>query len=164
MPVVLSNETWRRVNRAVETVERDASLATDRRRRERRQQRVGGAFFLARITGRMVDPNGGKRWRYSFLEVVLTPPNSDAEKADGRSGDVAGPTYAINLAEMNNPDDGVMGAGYDTTGADWPAGFSVQPTPTNRVVFMTEWRREDGSLVYLFDQDNAADGTCGGGS
>lgn len=94
---------------------------------------------------------------------------------DGASETLLG-NPAINLFEINNSATGVQGNSVNIDGVDYPAGFELQPvggrlsydsgnpdynTIANNVIVQM-WTTTDttGGTVYLFNYNNADDGTC----
>jgi len=69
-------------------------------------------------------------------------------------------TTIFNLAEANNTGVGVIpSVGVDVDGADFPAGFSVQPLAVNRPVYY-DVKTINGVDYYIIDGTASVDGTC----
>jgi len=122
--------------------------------------------FLARITGRALVSGANTRWRYAWTEVKL---DSDTTTDLTRTG-TTDTDYALNLREMNNVEQGtgMQGNSVDDSGDAYPSNFSIQPvgggtggTPGNEVVvLMSQVRDAGGVRRYVFEYENADDGTC----
>ena len=128
--------------------------------------RIGGETFLAKITGWATLGGTGARWKYAWSEIIIDS-DTDAVKSGGRSGTTT-TGYALNLCELNNVASGVQGNSVDNSGADYPAGFDLQPvgagsagTVANEVcVVMQRVIDADNNVKYVFAYENADDGTC----
>lgn len=127
--------------------------------RHRRRQPSGPSTFLAQITGNA--SLSANRWKYAWSEVEL-----DANGAATRAGLRTGTTTlnpALNLIEINNAATGVRGNGVNQSGAAYPATFSLKPAGTGGfalIVLMHECFDKQGALRYVFQYENADDGTC----
>lgn len=122
--------------------------------------RLGGGSreFWAEI-GDATD-KADNQWWYDWMEVRRT--STGFEAFDGaRDSDTC--EQAINSVEENNGSSGIQGNGIDHDGADYPAGFELQPIRGNPVRRMYVDYLADGSAVYTFEASNAEDGTCDGG-
>ena len=119
------------------------------------------AEFLAEITGFGAD--GTNRWKYSWKEVVKTSTGhgGGAWTFGTRSGTTA-TDPARNFVEVMNSGTGVQGNGVDLSGADFPAGFSIQPVPAERILvrMMPVVVVGAGVIEYWFSYENGIDGTC----
>lgn len=122
--------------------------------------------ILARLTGWAVDSDN--KWVHSWTQVELDSSGDDYVVSGGLSGTTTS-NFARNLLEVNNTASGVQGNSVNNAGADYPAGFSLQPigggtggVPGNTVVV---WLRnivtKEGGRAWVFDTPNADDGTCG---
>jgi len=130
----------------------------------------GPDTFLASVTGWALVPGANTRWRYAWAEVRLQ--NGEVSvKSGGRSGTTTS-GYALNLTELTNVTQGAgtQGNSVDDSGAAYPSNFSIQPvgggtggvTGCNVVVRMSAVRDHGtGGKQYVFEYQNADDGTCG---
>lgn len=118
-------------------------------------------YFPAVITG-SARIGTEERFKYSWNAVGLEG-DTDVDSVAGLSGTAGGSDYAINLCEINNTATDVA-PGVALNGADYPAGYSMQPIKNSPVVIMfaiREWSGADeGKLRYVFSMPNAHDGTC----
>lgn len=117
--------------------------------------------FWAQITGwEVVDTPAQNRWTYSWKGIYKATAGYD-----GWSDlDTTGSNNAFNTIEnMNTAADAtsptVQGNGVDIDGADFPAGFEIQPAPIHVIVAMTPVQVGE-TLEYWFTYENGIDGTC----
>jgi len=116
-------------------------------------------FFAARIAGNT--SLGSNQWTYSWVEVEKTSAGYGGwtTRDEGRSGT----DDAYNRAEDMNDGADLEGNGVDVDGADFPAGFAVQPAPTGSIVLMEAVHFPldgEAAVEYWFTHENAIDGTC----
>ena len=117
--------------------------------------------FFATIDDSAAMDGEDNRWDYGWTEVEKATAGASgtwSAPTSGRSGTTTS-TPAWNFIETINDDAGVQGNGVDIDGADFPAGFSVQPVPDNTLVRMHEVI-VDGTTEYWFQYENGIDGTC----
>lgn len=114
--------------------------------------------FWGRITGSTAIPSTTNRWRYAWTEQERST-DGFADLTGGRSGTTSS-SYAINSVEANNDGIGTQGNSIDIDGADFPAGFSMQPVEGDPVVRMYKEYDASGTAFYTFAYVNAVDGTC----
>jgi|GEM_PF-2636708 len=118
-----------------------------------------GQFFPARITGADTLTTNA-RWAYHWEELEVTGVGFGT-LAGGRVGSLGAGHRARNIVEdANVAAAGVGGDGVDTSGADYPAGFTRQRIVDDVVVFMFEATDLAMNLRYFFSQVNSHDGTC----
>lgn len=124
--------------------------------------------ILAEIQGRAQIEPGIPRWRYAWQQVRYLD-----DLTVERTG-MAGTTdenYALNNTETYNvaTGTGTQGNSVDESGADFPAGFTLQPVggAAMRPVVVTLTRRqlynEEGRAVgqvWTFDYPSSHDGAC----
>lgn len=125
------------------------------------------AWFLAKITGWQVFGSNENRWKYAWAEVGVAYDDS-VSQVDLRVGTTTD-RYALNLCELSNSSAaGTQGNSVDTSGTDFPEGFSLRPvgggsggTPGSQVVvMMTLVPGPGGNPRPVFQYENAVDGTC----
>lgn len=125
----------------------------------RRRSAHASPVFLAKITGNA--SLSTNRWKYSWEEVEL---DGDSQwKPDGRRTGSTTERYALNLIEIGNGALGVRGNGVNQSGAAYPSGFALKPAGTGSfplVVVMHEVVDKQGAMRYVFQYENADDGTC----
>ena len=118
-------------------------------------------YFPAVITG-SAQIDSDKRYKYSWKAIGLEA-DADVDSVSSLSGSATGDNYALNLCEMNNTATDVA-PGVNLAGADYPAGYSMQPIKNSPVVIMfvvREWKGDDeGKIRYVFSMANAHDGSC----
>lgn len=113
--------------------------------------------FWAKITGSSAQ--GSNKWRYAWTEMYQSGAETYSTLTGGRSGTTS-TGYATNSKERSNTGSGVEGHGVDVDGADYPAGFSVQPIQGNPIVWMRQTQLTATTWAYAFTDVNADDGTC----
>lgn len=132
----------------------------------------GGAAapFFGKITGWDEYGTSGKRWKYSWVEVVIGDEvveefEMDADKdvtlKDGRTGTFAesANTYLINLAEINNTvgNSDIQGNGTELVAPLGGQDASGATIAHNRIVPIWTASRQDGSVLYWTDVPNSND-------
>jgi hypothetical protein len=98
------------------------------------------------------------RAKYDLTQVVpcdLTTDNSGFNELSG----AATFTDAINAAESGNSGSGTLGDG-ETVANVTAAGFSWQPVPNGRVVWLTQYA--GSGPLYRFSATTISDGSCSG--
>lgn len=116
------------------------------------------ASFPAAITG--FQEITANRWRYSWVEQQF---NRATQKWENHPQGRTSSTFtlpAYNSIENANDGTGIEAPGVDINGADYPAGFDLQPIQGNPIVLMNVWTATDGAVYYWFTCPNDHDGTC----
>lgn len=119
---------------------------------------VSQPWFPAKITDSLEIDGENNRWQYGWIEQRRTATGWE-DLPDGRTG-TTDTRFALNMTEANNGATGIMGNSIDHDGADYPAGFSLQPVRGSPVVRMYVSTDVDGNVAYDFEYVNAEDGTC----
>jgi len=133
------------------------SIAISQAEKQAKARRATESFW-AKITGSLTMSGADNRWQYAWSEQVRTA-TGWTTPTGGRSGTTE-EDFALNSAEAFNDATGVQGHGVDIDGADYPAGFEMQPIQGDRVVRMWQETATDGSVAFSFEATNADDGTC----
>lgn len=107
---------------------------------------------LMRITDYTLISGQISKWTYD-IEIIKLKADLTIVATDMVS-------TALNLTELMNPAAaGLQGIGVDTSAADWPAGYTVQPAPVGLLVV---GYKIDGltDFGYIFNYENGVDGSC----
>jgi len=112
----------------------------------------------------------GARWKYAWELITLDGDDDSLITGDLARSGTTGSDYALNITELNNVTQGTgtQGNSVDDSGADYPSSFSIKPvgggsggTPDIQVpVFMRVQRDVNGNRRYVFEYQNADDGSC----
>ena len=122
--------------------------------------------FLAVITGSSAISGADTRWRYAWSKIQLSSDDDSVITGGLAQSGTTTSDYALNLTELNNIAQGSGGQGnsVDDSGADYPTGFSLQPVGgadgVQVCVIMFVVTDADGAKRYVFQYENADDGTC----
>jgi hypothetical protein len=120
---------------------------------------TGGASigFFAEITAATSAGSGTNQWVYTAQKVSCHP--ALGAYAPGQWIKDGADITCYNSREVINSAFGVQGNGVDVDGADFPAGFEIQPCPVGNIVWL---HRVGGDDTYLlsFEYENGIDGTC----
>lgn len=112
--------------------------------------------FFAKITA-VVTSATSTRWTYSAIKVTKHTQGEGASNWE----EVSGTSHeAFNLCEAINSESGLQGNGVDISGADFPAGMSVQPCPEDSIVRVWVITADDATVEWWFAHENAIDGAC----
>ena len=135
-----------------------------------RSSENGGFWVL--ITGYAVIGGETNKWAYAWKEAIWDESEEEfIAKTSGRSG-TTGADPAYNSIETANQGTGVESGGVDVDGADYPAGFSLQPLQGTSSTSWTDalspcvflrplWGdAATPGRVWMFEYANAHDGTC----
>ena len=117
-----------------------------------------GRWFVGFIEDSTAISGESNRWSYGFTEAVAESFGSSGNyefEAGGRG--IAG--TAFNIMEVNNTSSS-MKPGVDLSAGDFPSGMSVQPIAVGSLVFIRAWKDKNGDTLYLFQAENAIDGSC----
>ncbi len=123
--------------------------------RESKQPRV----FVARITGSSGITGENNRFAYTFDEETADDFSSGSKNYNFSAGGRLVTGTAYNIMEVNNTA-ALMNPGVDLSAGDFPSGMSVQAISTGSLVFMRQFRDDQGASLYLFQAENAIDGSC----
>ena len=120
---------------------------------------VGARVFVAKIDSSTALSGESNRWEYDFTEQIAQDFSSGSKNYNftDKTGGVS--DKAFNIMETNNTASS-MKPGVDLSAADFPSGMSVQPIADDSLVFVRSYRDDQGKTLYLFQADNAIDGSC----
>jgi hypothetical protein len=122
-------------------------------------QRADARVFVARISGSSAISGENNRFAYTFVEETADDFSSGSADYNFSSGGRLVTGTAYNIMEVNNTS-ALMNPGVDLSAGDFPSGMSVQPISTGSLVFMRQYRDNQGAGLYLFQAENAIDGSC----
>tara|TARA_Y100000114_G_scaffold46858_1_gene42684 strand:+ start:4309 stop:4818 length:510 start_codon:yes stop_codon:yes gene_type:complete len=120
---------------------------------------VGARVFVAKIDSSTAISGESNRFEYNFTEQIaqdFTSSSKNYNFAD-LTGGISDKAY--NIMETNNTAN-TMKPGVDLSAADFPSGMSVQAIADDSLVFMRSYRDDQGKTLYLFQAENAIDGSC----
>lgn len=119
--------------------------------------------FYALITGSS-EIGATNKYTYSWKMVEKSTTGYGGWTAVTVGGsEITGTNDAYNLVEDGNVASGTQGNGVANDGADYPAGFDLQPVPDDMViVWMQPVLVSSGGVVeeFWFSYENSDDGTC----
>ena len=153
-------DLFARLMRMLETFESDSGgLGVRKNGLDQR----GGTFpervFVAQIESSTAIPSESNRWSYGFTEAIADDFSSESKTYNFVAGGRGVTDTAYNIMEVNNTSTD-MNPGVDLSAGDFPAGMSVQPISDGSLVFMQAFRDSKGAALYLFQAENAIDGSC----
>lgn len=126
---------------------------------DERRSDISERVFVARIAGSSAITGEDNRYEYTFIEETADDFSSDSKDYNFSSGGRLILDNAFNIMEVNNTS-ALMNPGVDLSAGDFPSGMSVQPISTGSLVFMRQYRDNQGAGLYLFQAENAIDGSC----
>lgn len=118
-----------------------------------------GRTFVARISGSSAISGENNRFAYTFIEETADDFSSGSADYNFSSGGRLCTGTAYNIMEVNNTA-ALMNPGVDLSASDFPSGMSVQAISTGSLVFMRQYRDNQGAGLFLFQAENAIDGSC----
>lgn len=120
---------------------------------------TGNRIFVARISGSSAITGENNRFAYTFVEETADDFSSGSADYNFSSGGRLVTGTAYNIMEVNNTS-ALMNPGVDLSAGDFPSGMSVQAISTGSLVFMRQYRDNQGAGLFLFQAENAIDGSC----
>jgi len=111
-------------------------------------------------------------WRYDWAAVDIESFADDefaieiSEMGFLSSSDVRNMTgddddgYALNVAELSNPDTQPVVFGVNMAGSSYPLGYAPLSIPDESIVWMHRYAANDARVIYLFDRLGVHDGPC----
>ena len=120
---------------------------------------ISDRVFVARIAGSSAISGEDNRFEYTFVEETADDFSSSSKDYNFSSGGRLIVGTAYNIMEVNNTA-ALMNPGVDLSASDFPSGMSVQPISTGSLVFMRQYRDNQGAGLFLFQAENAIDGSC----
>ena len=120
---------------------------------------LSGRWFVAYIESSTPIDGESNRWAYGFTEAIGDKFSGDSKNYNFIAGGRGVTDVAYNIMEVNNTSTD-MNPGVDLSASDFPAGMSVQPISNGSLVFMRAYRDNTGAALYLFQAENAIDGSC----
>ena len=120
---------------------------------------LSGRWFVAQIQSSTAIPGESNRFSYGFTEAIGDQFSGSSKNYNFIAGGRGVTDTAYNIMEVNNTSTN-MNPGVDLSAGDFPAGMSVQPISNGSRVFMRAFRDNKGAALYLFQAENAIDGSC----
>lgn len=153
-------DLFARLMRMLEIFESDNGGSSTRKPQlDQRRNDISDRVFVARIAGSSEMDGEENRFTYTFVEETADDFSSDSADYNFSSGGRLIVGTAYNIMEVNNTAD-LMNPGVDLSASDFPSGMSVQPISEGSLVFMRQYRDNQGEGVYFFQAENAIDGSC----
>ena len=153
-------ELFARLMRMLETFESDTGGQGVRKPElDVRGSRPPDRVFVGYIEGSTAIPGESNRWSYSFTEAIGDRFSSPGPNYEFIAGGMGVTDTAYNIMEVNNTSTD-MNPGVDLSASDFPSGMEVQPISEGSLVFIQSFRDSNGEALYLFQAENAIDGSC----